>query len=192
MTEKEKNEKLVQDNLTILLEEFSKEQQIHNQVLRDLKKAVESMPQSLTAFFQQQRPNEIQSTSVGHLKLQKTIRDTMLHCYQATKSSQKVVRQLQIQLFPEKDAKLFYRIVFGRWFLMLIVLFTLSYLYKYCIHQSDNNLRIELKKEVNARYKKAWDVFYEEQNTKDRRKMDRTWESVSQSEMSDKNKHQKN
>ncbi|MDP9081410.1 MAG: hypothetical protein M3O71_28700, partial [Bacteroidota bacterium] len=35
---------------------------------------------------------------------------------------QPVVKKFQLLLFPEQDAKLFYKVVFGRWFLFLVLM----------------------------------------------------------------------
>jgi exonuclease VII large subunit len=45
-----------------------------------------------------------------------------------------VTKKLQILLFPEQDAKLFYKIVFGRWFMWLAIIVFLSFLYNWAIH----------------------------------------------------------
>jgi hypothetical protein len=51
---------------------------------------------------------------------------------------QPVVKKFQIQLFPERDAKLFYKIVFGRWFLFLVLMLLIQNLYNFSVHWSDN------------------------------------------------------
>jgi hypothetical protein len=49
---------------------------------------------------------------------------------------QPVVKKFQILLFPEQDAKLFYKIVFGRWFLFLVLMLLIINLYKFSVHWS--------------------------------------------------------
>jgi hypothetical protein len=53
-----------------------------------------------------------------------------------------VIKKYQLLLFPDQDAKLFYKIVFGRWFLFLILMLLITNLYKFSVHWNDN------KKEV--------------------------------------------
>ena len=52
--------------------------------------------------------------------------------------AQPVVKKFQILLFPEKDAKLFYKIVFGRWFLFLVLMLLIINLYNFSVHWRDN------------------------------------------------------
>ena len=49
----------------------------------------------------------------------------------------KITRQLQILLFPPQDARLFYKIVFGRWLIWLTIMLAISDLYKWRVHYTD-------------------------------------------------------
>ena len=50
---------------------------------------------------------------------------------------QTVIRQWQILLFPPQDARLFYKIVFGRWLIWLTVMLVITDLYKLGVHYTD-------------------------------------------------------
>ena len=71
-----------------------------------------------------------------------------------------VTRKFQILLFPEQDAKLFYKIVFGRWLLWLMIMLCITNIYKLSIHWSDNQKEIKLENSKTYRMKKAWDYLY--------------------------------
>lgn len=62
-----------------------------------------------------------------------------------------LVRKFQISLFPELDARLFYRIIFSRWFLMLVIPFALSHLYRFGILWSDNLQKMNIEELKNNR-----------------------------------------
>ena len=81
-----------------------------------------------------------------------------------------IVRKFQILLFPEKDARLFYKVVFSRWFLWLAVMLFLTNLYKWGIHYSDTQKEIKLVQVENDRIRKAWNYMYNN-NGKDVKKL---------------------
>jgi hypothetical protein len=86
--------------------------------------------------------------------------------------SKTITRKFQIFLFPEQDAKLFYRIVFGRWFLWLVVMLFITNLYKWSVHNSDNHKEIKLQQLETDRIKKAWNYLYFQEGKTIRRVMD--------------------
>jgi hypothetical protein len=71
-----------------------------------------------------------------------------------------VTRKFQILLFPEQDAKLFYKIVFGRWFLWLTVMLFITNLYKWSVHYSDTQKEVKLQQLETDGIKKAWNYLY--------------------------------
>jgi hypothetical protein len=85
---------------------------------------------------------------------------------------QPVVKKFQILLFPEHDAKLFYKIVFGRWFLFLVLMLLIVNLYKFSIHWSDNQKEVQREQLQNDRIKRAWYYLYEEEGKARKRLMD--------------------
>lgn len=174
MTEKEKNEKLIQENLAILLEEFTREQQVNHQLLASLKEEVADLGNRLS--MPRQETDNTMAVMSGEIL--RTTQEAALYSKLAATKKRPVERKFVLQLFPETDAKLFYKIVFGRWFLMLVVLYAFSCIYKFCLHQSDDNLKIELKKVENARLKKAWDSLYQTQNTRGKKKMNNIFQEI--------------
>jgi hypothetical protein len=83
-----------------------------------------------------------------------------------------VVKKFQILLFPEQDAKLFYKIVFGRWFLFLVLMLLITDGYKLAVHWSDNQKEIQQEQLENDRIRKAWDYLYEQEGKAGKRLMD--------------------
>jgi hypothetical protein len=86
-----------------------------------------------------------------------------------------LTRKFQILLFPEQDAKLFYKIVFGRWFLWLVIMLFITNLYKWGINWSDNQKEIKQLQLQTDRIKKAWNYLYFQDGKTFRRLMDRAY-----------------
>ena len=83
-----------------------------------------------------------------------------------------MTRKFQILLFPEQDAKLFYKIVFGRWLLWLTIMLFITNLYKFSINWSDNQKEIKLQNSETDRIKKAWNYLYFQEGKNIKRLMD--------------------
>ena len=83
-----------------------------------------------------------------------------------------VIKKFQILLFPEQDAKLFYKIVFGRWFLFLVLMLLIDNLYNFSIHWSDNQKEVRREQLKNDRINRAWYYLYEQEGKAVRRLMD--------------------
>jgi hypothetical protein len=85
---------------------------------------------------------------------------------------QPIIRKIQLLLFPEQDAKLFYKIVFGRWFLFLVLMLLITTLYNFSVHWSDNEKEVQRQELQNDRIKKAWYYLYEQEGKTWKRLMD--------------------
>ena len=83
-----------------------------------------------------------------------------------------VIKKFQILLFPEQDAKLFYKIVFGRWFLFLVLMLLITDLYNFSVHWSDNQKEVQREEQENYRIKKAWYYLYKQEGKAGKRLMD--------------------
>lgn len=81
-------------------------------------------------------------------------------------------------LFPQRDAKLFYKIVFGRWFLWLVIIFALACLYRFGIRRSDNQQLIKTEQLKNDKIKKAWHLLYKNGNSDIKHKIDKAYEEA--------------
>ena len=91
---------------------------------------------------------------------------------------QPIVKKFQIQLFPERDAKLFYKIVFGRWFLFLVLMLLIINLYNFSVHWSDNQKEVQREQLENDRTIKAWKYLYQQEGKAGRRLMDSAYLKV--------------
>jgi outer membrane murein-binding lipoprotein Lpp len=93
---------------------------------------------------------------------------------------QPVIKKFQILLFPERDAKLFYKIVFGRWFLFLVLMLLIANLYNFSIHWSDNQKEVQREELKNDRTSKAWDYLYGHVGKAVKKEMDSAYSRAAQ------------
>ncbi|UPZ16418.1 hypothetical protein [Flavobacterium humidisoli] len=149
------------ETLQLVLEEFTLEQKTNNQHIEALITAVKNIENKIDASKKEHNieKNVLEQLDIKQIEaiLQKGFLDIK---YMIGRQPKSIVRKFQILLFPEQDAKLFYKIVFGRWFLWLSIMVVISNLYKWAIHYNDNNKEIEIKQIQNDRIKKSWEYMY--------------------------------
>lgn len=152
---------------------------MHTKAVDDLIKAVNGLSGKFTEFEGKlNRPKEI-NNSTDTKPIQVIIKKGIIDIKLTVASQPKnVIRKFQLSLFPEQDAKLFYRVIFGLWFLWLVVMLLLTNLYKFSIHWSDNQKQIKLQQLENGRVKKAWSYMYGRQGKAVRCLMDSAYIKV--------------
>lgn len=156
-----KNEQIEKETLGLVLEEFTQEQKITNQTINNLVAAVNSIGSKVDNFKRElDNPKSVSvTTDIKTIQqiVQKGLTEVKLMIGTQPKS---IIRKFQILLFPEQDAKLFYKVVFSRWFLWLTIMLFLTNLYKWGIHYSDNQKEIKLEQIENDRIRKSWNYIY--------------------------------
>lgn len=168
-----KNEQIEKETLGLVLEEFTQEQKITNQTINNLVAAVNSIGSKVDNFKQElDNPKSVSVTTdtkpIQQI-VQKGFTDIKMMIGTQPKS---IVRKFQILLFPEQDAKLFYKVVFSRWFLWLAIMLFLTNLYKWGIHYSDNQKEIKLEQIDNDRIRKSWNYMYNNNGKEIKRMME--------------------
>lgn len=83
-------------------------------------------------------------------------------------------RTYQLLLFPPQDAKLFYKIVFGRWFLYFVIGYGILKISEWAVNESNNRTKVKME---DARFRnetinKAWYYMYSLKNKSLHRQMD--------------------
>src|SRR5690606_11361073 len=110
------------DNVKLILQEYSKDLQDISKGNDDIIAALNVLTEKVSQYAEkQQQPNAVTvrtDTRPIEAIFQKGLDNLKLAVDCQPKS---VVRKFQILLFPEQDAKLFYKIVFGRFFLLLTI-----------------------------------------------------------------------
>lgn len=169
-------EKVEAGSLEIVLNEFSEEQKLHTKSIGDLVTAVNGLTEKFKQFEDKlDKPKEI--TVSTDTKPIEAIFKKALSQIQLTVSGQpkNVTKKYQLLLFPEQDAKLFYKIVFSRWFMWLVIIVFLNFLYDWAVHWSDNNKEVRMEQLQNDRFTNAWNYLYKQSNKGTRKLMDSAW-----------------
>ena len=164
------------ETLQLVLEEFTLEQKANNQDIEALITAVKNLENKIDVSKNEHKIEKNVSEPLDikpiELILQKSFLDIK---YMIGRQPKSIVRKFEILLFPEQDAKLFYKIVFGRWFLWLAIMVALSNLYNWGIHYNDNNKEIEMQQIQNDRIRKAWEYMYVNNNKETKKLMKKAY-----------------
>ena len=169
-------EKVEAGTLEIVLNEFAEEQKLHTKSIRDLVISVNGLSEKFQKFEETlDKPNEVTvsaDTTPIEAIFKKAVTQIQLIVDAQPKS---VIKKYQLLLFPEQDAKLFYKIVFGRWFMWLAIIVFLHFLYNWAVHWSDNNKEVGMQQLQNDRFINAWNYLYKQGDKGMRRQMDSAW-----------------
>ena len=178
-----KNEQIEKETLGLVLEEFTQEQKTTNQNINDLISAVNTIGSKVDDFKKElDKPKAVSvmtDTKPIQQIMQKGLTDVKLMIGTQPKS---IIRKFQILLFPEQDAKLFYKVVFSRWFLWLVIMLFLTNLYKWCIHYSNNQKEIKMEQIENDRIRKSSNYMYNNNNKEVKRLMEKAYINSEQTE----------
>ncbi|MBB4801186.1 hypothetical protein HNP37_001225 [Flavobacterium nitrogenifigens] len=165
-----------QDALQLVMEEFSQEQKINNQHIVTLISEVKNVKDKIDSF-KKESEGEIKLSqpfdiSTVEVILQKGILDMK---YMIGRQPKSIVRKFQVLLFPEQDAKLFYKIVFGRWILYLTVMLAITNLCKWGLNSSNNRKEVELRMIQDETVWGAWIYMYNNSDKKIKQQMDKAY-----------------
>jgi hypothetical protein len=149
------------ETLELVLEEFAQEQKTNNQHIEALIVAVNNVGDKIDVLEKEHKKERVTLDPLD-IKPIETILQKGFHDmkFMIDRQPKNIIKKFQILLFPEQDAKLFYKIVFGRWFLWLVILVAINSLYNWGIHYSDNRKEIEILEIQNDRIRKAWDYMH--------------------------------
>lgn len=166
------------DTLELVLQEFAHEQKTTNQHIIELTKTAEELKEKFREFENHTgKPQTVianSDTKPFLLLLEKGLTDIKTIVGNQPKS---VVKKIQVLLFPEQDAKLFYKIVFGRWIIWLTVMLIINNIYKWGINYSKNQKDIELQQLDNDRIKKSWRYLYDHSGNNMKKEMEKAYEN---------------
>lgn len=155
-------------SLELVLEEFTEEQKLHTKTVDDLVKAVNGLSGKLIELEEKlEKPKGIDILTDTR-PIQEIVRKGIVDIKLTVAAQPKnVIRKFQLLLFPEQDAKLFYRVVFGRWFIWLVVMLLLNLFYKLSIHWMDNKMEIKLQQLKNDKIDKDGNYIYKHGRTRE-------------------------
>ena len=161
------------ETLEIVLKEILEEQQQSGKINLNQAAAIGELIMKVNSFNEKLENLKIIAPPVSTKSFEEIFKKVISDMQLTANSEPKVVtRKFQILLFPEQDAKLFYKIVFGRWLLWLTIMLFITNLYKLSVHWSDNQKEIKLQNWERDKIKKAWDYLYFQEGKNMKRLMD--------------------
>jgi hypothetical protein len=171
MEQEHKYESAENDMTKMVLEEISTEVHTLNQNISDVIVALNVLPEKIDRLKQElQQPVTVKTDLTRLEHIEDSLR--VLHNTVAELNYHKK-RPFQILLFPEQDRKLFYRIVFGRWLLYLLIMLVLNHTYKWAIHYTDKKTELQFETLKTDRIHKAWIELYNSRNKNLKKLMDK-------------------
>jgi len=173
MATTEKMNNIETETLQLVLEEHTLEQAKNTKSVNDLEAAVNVLSDKFRELYEKlDKPKQI-NVSADTWPIQEIMKKGLVDVkLMIGAKPQPVVKKLQILLFPERDAKLFYKIVFGRWFLFLVLMLLILNAYKFSVHWSDNQKEVQRQQLENDQIKKAWHYLYNREGKAGKRLMD--------------------
>jgi hypothetical protein len=166
------------DVMELVLKEFTEEQKTTNRHIIELIKKSNELKEIFTDLEIQISKTQTSGNSDTKPFLSLLQNELMEIKTIVGNQPKNVTKKFQILLFPEQDAKLFYKIVFGRWFLWLVIMLALTNLYKWGVHYSDNQKKIEVEQLKNYRIRKSWKYLYDHSNKNLKKVMKETYEKL--------------
>jgi hypothetical protein len=163
-------------SLEIVLNEFTEEQKLHAKSIDDLVKAANGLTEKFNQFEEKlDKPRET-TVSVDTKPMEDLFKKAVTQMQLIVNGQPKnITKKYQFLLFPEQDAKLFYKIVFGRWFMWMAIIVFLHFLYNWAVNWTDNNKEIRMEQLQNDRFTNAWNYLYKKSNKVTRKLMDSAW-----------------
>src|SRR6266498_861398 len=103
------------DTLELVLKEMLDEQKTANKINTDLVSAINQLTSKVNGFNEKLEKQKIMPPAMDIKPVQEIIKKGITDMELIAASQPKIAaKKFQILLFPEQDAKLFYKIVFGR------------------------------------------------------------------------------
>jgi hypothetical protein len=173
MATTEKMTNTEKETLQLVLEEHTQEQANNTKAVNDLITAVNGLSGKFRELEEKIDKPKAVIVSADTRPIQEIVKKGITDMKLTVGSKpQPVVKKFQILLFPEQDAKLFYKIVFGRWFLFLVLMLLIINLYNFSVHWSDNQKKVQQERLENDRIKKAWYFLYNREGKAGKRLID--------------------
>ncbi|MGF7233317.1 hypothetical protein [Arachidicoccus sp.] len=172
MNDKNKNALIEQESFKMLLEEFTSEQEVHNQSMNELIKTLQTLTDKVAEFEGKTKNSEpikvvVDSYSIEPI-IKKAITDMKII---VTTKPQPIVRKYQLLLFPERAYPAFQKIFLSRWIVFVISIFFIFCSYKFGVHWNDNQQKIKIRQLENKHIEKAWHALYNNVEITMKRKM---------------------
>jgi hypothetical protein len=161
------------ETLEIVLNELIEEQKSANKINSDLVSAINQLTGKVIGVNEKLEKRDFYEPLPDGEALQDILKKGINQMLLIKSTQPKsVVRKFQILLFPEQDAKLFYKVVFGRWFMWLVIMLFFTFLYKSMVYRTDKENQLKMVQLKQNRVVNAWNNLYNQKDRKLHQKMD--------------------
>jgi len=168
-----------EESLVIVLEELTQEQRKHADAVAEIAVAVKDLKEGVDQLKERLRDTQSSNARLDSDLIHRIFKKELLEFrFSFNKQRQNVIHKFQILLFPEHDHKLFYKVVFGRWFLGIIVLVFLNYSYRLFLKWTDDKKEIITKQLEADQYRKAWKIYYGKQSKLRKKQLDSIYYNI--------------
>ncbi|MDF2189827.1 hypothetical protein [Paraflavitalea sp. CAU 1676] len=161
------------DNLELLLSQVIEQQEMISGALANVADKVGQLHQEIATFKNRVEGIKVEMPPVDLAPVKAEVNRGIYKVIHAIiQKPQAVVRKFEILLFPPQDAKLFYKIVFGRWLMWLAIVVGVMYLYQYVVHWQNSQTTLEILRLEKGPIIKGWHNLYNSSGKNLRQKMD--------------------
>ena len=161
------------ENFEFLINELSESQKLQSKTTTDLVNSVNILTAKFNKIEEYLANREKTTPTIDTNPFKEMLKKAMAEIKMMLPALPKSTpKKIQILLFPEQDAKLFYKIIFGRWFLMILIALFLQLAYQVITQAQRINMQIEMEEKKSEPIIKAWEYLYNQSNNKFRRVMD--------------------
>ena len=161
------------DTLQLVLEEYAQERAGNTKAVNDLITVVNGLTGKIKEFEEKIEKPKTVNVSADTKPIQDIVRKGIIDISLTVAAQPKsIVKKFQILPFPEQDRKLFYKVIFGRWLILLAIMLLITNLYKWGVHWSDNQKMIQVEQIGNDRILRAWGYLYDWEGKAGKRLMD--------------------
>ncbi|WP_127125416.1 hypothetical protein [Pseudoflavitalea rhizosphaerae] len=169
------------ESIELVLEEFGEDQKLLQKTIDDLVTAINGLTDRVKQIEGKLENPQGVTVAADTRPIQEIVKKGLIDARLIVAGQPKnIIRKFQILLFPERDAKLFYKVVFGRWFLFLVIMFFIAHFYKFTVHWNEAQKVIELRQLENDRTNVAWNYLYEHQGKQGKKLMDSIYHKIHQ------------
>lgn len=170
---------LEKEILELVLKEILEEQQKTNAAITNPAVMVEALTNKINDVSDSVQNSKITTPTVNTKPIEELIQKAVIDLeVKALLQSKITTRKFQILLFPPQDARLFCKIVFGRWLFLLAIMLLITDVYKWGIHWSDNQKEIRQHQLETDRTKRAWNYLYFQKGKGIKRLMDSAYKKT--------------
>ncbi len=146
MNDNDTNKLIEHESFKMLLEEFTKEQEVHNKSLNELVTTVKALSDKFTQLEEKVNNRQPIIVHTDTTAMEKIIKNGITNMQIiACKKTQPVVKKWQLLLFPENAYPSFQKIFMSRWIVFVLPVFLIYCSMQCFFHWSDNQKEIQIQ-----------------------------------------------